>query len=154
MVMPKPVEAHKRLHRIAGNWVGEEKVHPSPWDPKGGTAIGRVHNRIALDGFVVVQDYEQERSGRVTFRGHGIFTWDEAEQCYALYWFDSMGVPPNIFKGSFENHILTLTTKDAQGHVRTVFDFTQERRYQFRMEVSQNGEQWHTFTEGTYERRD
>jgi hypothetical protein len=154
MEMPRPTDAHRRLHRIAGNWVGEEKMHPSPWDPKGGMAVGRVHNRIALDGFVVIQDYEQERNGLVTFRGHGIFTWHEAEQCYALYWFDSMGVPPNIFKGGFENNILTLTSMGAQGYTRSVFDFTQEKRYQFRMEVSPDGKQWHSFTDGTYERKD
>lgn len=154
MDMPKPTDAHMRLQRIAGNWIGEEKIHPSPWDPHGGTAIGSVHNRVALDGFVVVQDYAHERDGRVVFRGHGVFTWNEAEQCYVLYWFDSMGVPPNIFKGHFENDVLTMTSKDLQGHSRVLFDFTRDGRYTYRMEVSQDGNQWYLFTEASYDKKE
>jgi len=30
--------------------------------------------------------------------------------------------------------------RDAPGHIRTVFDLTREQRYQFRMEVSRDGE--------------
>ena len=32
--MPKPSEHHLKLHRFAGNWVGEEKLSPSPWGPR------------------------------------------------------------------------------------------------------------------------
>ena len=39
--MPKPSEQHRKLHRFAGNWVGEEKLTPSPWGP-GGPALGRL----------------------------------------------------------------------------------------------------------------
>lgn len=133
MEMPSPTDPHRKLHRIAGNWVGDERMHPPPWDPKGGMAVGRVHNRIALDGYVVIQDYEQERDGDLprTWNLHGA----RCRALSTLYWFDSVGVPPNIFKGRFENNILTLTSEGAQGYTRTVFDFTQEKRYQFRMEV-------------------
>lgn len=154
MEMPKPTETHERLKKIVGNWVGEERLYPSPWDPKGGTAIGRVQNRLALDGFVVVQDYEQERNGRVNFRGHGVFTWNQSERCYVLYWFDSMGFPPNLFKGNFENNVLTVATKDAQGHSRAVFDFNKDRQYSYKMDVSQDGNQWYTFMEATYQLKD
>jgi hypothetical protein len=65
-----------------------------------------------------------------------------------------MGVPPNIFTGGFENNILTLAYRSAREYTRSVFDFTQETRYQFRMEVWQDGKQWHSFTDGTYERKD
>jgi hypothetical protein len=30
--------------------VGKEIILPCPWDPKGGTAIGRFDNRVAVDG--------------------------------------------------------------------------------------------------------
>ena len=54
----------------------QERLYPSPWDPTGGPAVGHIENRAALDGFAVVHDYEHERNGSVTYRGHGIFTWD------------------------------------------------------------------------------
>ena len=150
MEMPKPTDAHKKLERLAGKWKGEEKMYPSPWDPKGGTAVARVNNRPALDGFTVVQDYEQERNGAVTFRGHGVFSYDAMQQCYVLHWWDTMGMPVNEFKGTLEGNILTMTDKKPQGLNRAVFDLRQEGKYNFKMEVSQDGKQWQTFMEGNY----
>ena len=150
MEMPKPGEPHRRLAKIVGNWKGEEKLAPSPWDPVGGSAIGRVHNRAALDGFAVIQDYEQERNGAVNFRGHGVFTWDSAQNNYLLTWFDSMGTPPNEFRGNFENDILSLTNKGPMGLSRCSFDFREPNGYRFTMEVSEDGKQWITFVDARY----
>ena len=150
MEMPRPTDAHRKLERLVGRWSGEERIFPSPWDPKGGQAIGRVDNRIALDGFIVVQDYEEERNGSINFRGHGIFCWDATQHCYVLYWFDSMGMPPNVFKGNFEDNILTLTSKEPNGLSRAVFDFSKEGEYKFLMEVSEDGTPWHPSIEGHY----
>ena len=152
MEMPKPSEAHKRLELLIGSWSGEEIMQPSPWDQQGGTATGRVINRFAVDGFVVVQDYEQEREGRVTFRGHGIFSWDAGRQDYALHWFDSMGMPPNEFRGKFEGKVLTMTCQNPMGHSRGIFDFTEAGTYSFKMDMSQDGSQWQNLMSGTYAR--
>ena len=152
MEMPKPTAAHRQLEKMVGRWTGEEKLFPSPWDPQGGTAIARLENRFALDGFAVVQDYEQERDGKINFRGHGVIRWDATQQCYEMYWFDSMGMPPNVFRGNFDGEVLTLIGKDLQGHSRTVFDLNKKTQYTFRMEVSPDGNQWFTFMEGNYTR--
>ena len=56
MEMLKLTPSHKKLQRIVGNWTGEEKLNPSPWDPKGRTAVGKVNNRSGLDGFIVTQE--------------------------------------------------------------------------------------------------
>ena len=154
MQMPKPTDTHRKLEKLAGSWHGEEQIFPSPWDPVGGTAIGRLTNRPALDGFEVIQDYEQERDGKNDFRGHGVFTWDENQQCYLLYWFDSMGLPPSIFRGTFADNVLTLTNKESQGYTRAVWSFADDSHYHYRMEVSPDGEHWQTFVEGNYVRKD
>ena len=133
MGMPTAGEAHKRLEKLIGEWNGEEVMEPSQWDPKGGTAIGRITNRAALDGFNVIQDYQQERDGQVTFRGHGVFGWDMATQDYVLHWFDSMGMSPNEFRGRFEGDVLTMTSRSAMGHSRTVTDLGQDGTYSFKM---------------------
>ena len=150
MEMPQPTDAHMKLQKLAGRWSGEERLMPSPWDPKGGTAVGKVQNRVSLDGFIVVQDYEQVRGGAVTFRGHGIFSWSQEEQCYIMYWFDSMGMAPNVFRGNFQNGILTLTNKNSQGFSRAIWDLREGNRHTFRMEGSQDGTTWQTFMEGNY----
>jgi hypothetical protein len=153
MEMPKPTEAHKKFALLAGRWSGQEQIHPSPWDPHGGKAVGRSDNRIALDGFVLLHDYEQERNGAVSFRGHGVLSFDAAEQCYCLHWWDSMGFPTNAFKGNFEGQVLRMSYVGPQGHNRVTWDFSQTGRYRFKMDVSPDGQQWHTFMEGDYSRQ-
>ena len=152
MEMPTPGDAHKKLAQLVGQWTGTETLHPSPWDPKGGSATGRIQNRAELGGFVVVQDYEQERNGTINFRGHGVFGWDAKDQCYTLHWFDTMGMPPNTFRGSFEGNVLSLIDKNANGVNRAIFYFTKSDAYTFKMEVSQDGKQWFAMMDGSYEK--
>ena len=153
MEMPKLTEAHKNFKYLAGQWSGQERIAPSPWDPKGGTATGYSDNRIALDGFVLVHDYEQQRNGATTFRGHGVLSFDPQEQCYRMHWWDSMGSPVNAFKGNFEGQVLKMTYVGPQGHNRVTWDFSQAGRYRFQMDISPDGQQWHTFMEGDYTRQ-
>lgn len=152
MEMPKPTEAHKKLEMLVGSWSGEEKLQPSPWDPQGGTAVGTVENRAALGGFAVVQDYRQERGGRVTFEGHGVFRYEPMAGVYEMWWFDSMGMPPTCFRGGFEGNVLMVAAQGPQGWSRAVFDFGKKGSYTFRMEVSPDGAQWFGFMEGRYAR--
>ena len=65
MEMPIPSDGHRKLEKIAGQWEGEETMHPSPWDLQGGKATGHIRSRVALSGFALINDYEQERDGKV-----------------------------------------------------------------------------------------
>ncbi len=150
MDMPKPPPAHDRLKKILGRWKGEEKLSPSPWDPTGGIAIGVAENRSALDGFAVIQEYVQTRDGKTSFRGHGVMAYDTNEQCYAMHWFDSMGTPPNIYKGNFEGDVLKLSTAFPGGMSRCSWDLGKEKEYRFRLDMSQDGKNWQTMMDGTY----
>jgi hypothetical protein len=150
--MSRPASEHQSLSMLAGNWLGKEHIHPSPFDPIGGPATGHVHNRAALNGFAIIHDYEQKRNGDVSFRGHGIFRWDASEQCYTLHWFDSLGLRPVEYRGRLQGQILSLTAPQGQGFSRAVFDFSGEKCYRYRMEISPDGEQWFVFLEGEYQR--
>jgi hypothetical protein len=154
MEMPKVAEAHKKLDAFAGNWTGKEKLSPSPWDPKGGVAIGRCKNRLVADGFAVVQDYEQERDGKVGFRGHGVFSFSARENCYLLHWWDSMGMGGSVFKGNFEGGKLQLTCPLPQGQSRGTWEIVNGTHYHFLMEVSPDGQKWMTMIDGDYTRAD
>lgn len=154
MDMPRPTPEHERLHPLAGDWSGKEQMHPTPWDPHGGEAEGRVRNRLALDGFAVVQDYEQRRGGRTSFTGHCVMSWDASAQRYFMHWWDSLGSPVNVFSGAIVGERLVLACQGPTGHSRATFDLARaaQGRYSFLMEVSPDGGKWFPFMEGDYAR--
>jgi hypothetical protein len=153
MEMPKPGPIHKQLEALAGNWTGEEKMHPSPWDPKGGTATATLINRVVCDGFYVAGDYEQRRDGGVTFRGHSVFGYDTQSQEVVSHWFDSMGMGADVFRGKLEGRTLTLLCKNAMGQHRLVYDLAEKGTLRARMESSQDGKQWKPMFDGAYHRK-
>jgi hypothetical protein len=152
MEMPKPTSEHLRLKQLEGRWEGEETMHPSQWDPQGGTAIGRTQGRLALNGFALISDYEQEREGVITFAGHGVWTVDAKTQRYVLHWFDSLGSPPEVFTGSFEGQRLTVAHGGPGMHARLTYDLAESQRLRSKMEMSPDGVTWKTLFEGRYER--
>ncbi len=149
MDMPKPGPAHAQLAKLAGNWTGTEKMAPSPWDAKGGTAIGKVTNRVALDGFGVIQDYEQTRDGAVTFRGHGVFSVEPEKGQTTLHWWDAMGCAAQVFTGTWKGDVLAMTSDGPMGKNRCIFDVT-GGKYKFAMAMSQDGKQWQELMTGAY----
>jgi hypothetical protein len=153
MEMPVPSEAHRALSILEGAWSGPETIHPSPIVPAGRTAQGHVVNRSSLDGFAVIQDYEQVTNGKVNFRGHGVFRWDAEKSAYVLHWFDSFGLPPSEYLGTLADGILRLTARTQQGSARVVFDFSHLGHYHYRLEVSPDGQQWFPSMEGEYARQ-
>ena len=153
MEMPKPSEGHRKLEKIAGQWEGEETMHPSPWDPQGGKATGRIKSRVALSGFALINDYEQERDGKVTFTGHGVFTFDPQEDLYTLTWFDCMGVPPEVFKGRFDADVLKLAHGGPGMHVRLTYDVGEAACLKTSMEMSQDGKTWNRLFDARLKRR-
>jgi Protein of unknown function (DUF1579) len=151
MEMPRPGDAHKKLAALVGEWAGEETLHPSPWDPDGGGAQAQVTNRWVADGFAVVQEYEQRRSGRVTFRGHGVFWFDPVRGEYVMHWWDSMGGTAGEYRGRFDGDVLMLSAPMPQGgHSRTSWRLTGPDAHTFLMEVSPDGQVWQPAMEGRY----
>jgi hypothetical protein len=151
--MPKPNENHRKLHRFAGKWIGEEKLEPSPWGP-GGPAVGRNETTVALDGLFVISDYVEETGGTVSFRGHSVYGWDERAENVTWYWFDSMGESPAApARGTWDGDTLVLRSSHPGGEGRYTYRFEGNDRYTFRLENSfDGGKTWVKFMEGTYRR--
>ncbi len=153
MEMCKVTEHHAKLAALSGTWKGEEKLYPSPWDAKGGSAVGRIAARLDLDGFFLISDYVEERDGRVTYKGHGIYGWNDAEKCYTMHWFDSMGGSTAApARGKWEGNTLTFQQATPMGHSRYSYKLEGEGCYTFRIESSQDGASWTAFMEATYSR--
>lgn len=149
MEMPKPSDGHRALEKLSGNWEGEETMHPSQWDPKGGTATGRNRNRIALGGFALINDYEQEREGVITFSGHGVMTYDREQDLYSFHWFDSMGSPLEVFTGRFEGDVLKMSHGGPM-HELFTWDLSEPDTMVSSMDMSPDGSSWNRFLDATY----
>ncbi len=139
--MPTPTPQHKTLARLAANWIGDDTMFPSQWDPKGGTARSTFKTQMACDGFFLVGDYAQERDGKVVYRGHGVFGYDEKDGVFTMYWFDSMGgggyTTPS--KGKWHGDTLQFEQVTPMGHMRHVYEFESANRMTFRIDVSRDG---------------
>lgn len=151
MEMPVPTEKHRALERLVGTWSGEETMAASDFGP-GGKFTGKVRNVRALDGFAVVQDYDQEQGGKVAFRGHGVFRYEPAGDKYEMIWFDTFGAPGSHMVGGFAGDVLTLTVKASMGFVRASWNLGRKDEYAYLMEVSGDGSNWMKFIEATYRR--
>jgi len=153
MQMPGPTDDHRKLHRLAGSWVGEEALHPSPWGP-GGPAVGRSSSRVSLDGMFVLTDYQEEKDEKVVFRGHGVLGWDARARQVTWYWFDSMGESPaEPARGSWDGDRLVLRSRHPRGESRYTYRFEGSDRYDFSIEGSSDGgKTWVKFMEGRYQR--
>jgi hypothetical protein len=154
MPIQKPSKFHKKLDVLIGDWSGDEVMHPSAWDPAGGTSKGRYKTRAIAGGFGVVQDYEQRRGGKVTFSGHGVFGYDVQEKCYLWHWSDSLGgVPCNATKGHWTGNKLVWCNEGPMGQSRYTHTFLRNGKVRFTCETSPDGEQWTLVMEAEYTKK-
>jgi len=148
MQMPRPGPEHEALSRMAGEWVGEETMFPSPWSPEKQSRTSRVRSRM-LDGFFLVSDYQQKAGDDVSFRGHGVYSWDPAAEHFVMYWFDSMGGAGGVATGPLEGDVLTFRNTSPMGHHRYRYTF-EPSAYTFEMAMSEDGGEWTTLMEARY----
>jgi len=152
--MPQPTAEHKKLHVMEGTWTSVEMIHSSPWDPKGGPAKGRSQSRVALDGFVVVTHYEQEKNGRVGYRGVGVFGYDAGQKKWYMQWFDNVTpMPATPVWGTWEGDVLTFQMQGPQGWNRYVYKFEKDGAYAFSIDSSKDGAAWTTYMDGKFTRK-
>jgi hypothetical protein len=155
--MFRPSDEHRRLHRLAGEWAGEEMIYASGPD-RGGRASSRASVQVILDGYFVVSDYIEEREGAPAYRGHGVYGWDPAARTYTMHWFDSMGsVPLQAARGQWglKNDVeqeLVFEHRTHEGYARYTYRFTSDDVYIFRIESSRDAKDWRPFMEGKYRR--
>lgn len=148
MENPEPVREHRELEKLAGHFAGPERMHPSYWNPEAKKAESVTDARVALDGFAIVQDYEQLLEDGSTFAGHGVFRYDTASDTYEMHWFDSTGGAPRIFRGGFADRMLVLNGRAGDGWQRLTYDFNLDGGYRFKLETSDDGDNWNLALEG------
>ncbi|MGE0872342.1 MAG: DUF1579 family protein [Kofleriaceae bacterium] len=146
-------EQNKLAEMFVGTWKGEEKLYPSQWDPTGGPAIGTWTVRRGVDGFCILVDYDEERDGKIVYRGHGVHGWQASEQCFYVYWFDNMGViPVHGIKAQLAGNRYSYQSNDGPtGWTRMTYEWNGDR-FEFRIDKSNDGTAWSPMHEGKYTR--
>jgi hypothetical protein len=154
MEIPKTGPQHARLLAFVGEWEGSEELTPSAWGP-GGAAFGRMSFRADLDGFVVIQNYIEQKDSHIIFRGHGVFTVDPQTNDILWYWFDSLGFPPDEpARGRFEGDVLTMNRVSVRGAARYTYRIT-ANSCEFSIENKFPGDvDFSLFMKGKYARKD
>ena len=99
-----------------GTWEGEEVVSPSAQAPAVG-ARGRHVMRRAVDGTVLLQEYEQRRpGGAAPLAGHGVFAVDAADGGFVWFFFDSLGfLPTTPARGGWRGGELVFARATRRG---------------------------------------
>lgn len=154
MHTPTPNEHHRQLARFAGTWHGIERMHPSPWDAKGGEAKATTTWRVDLGGFVVIADYQQHKNGQAVYAGHGVYTVDPESHDVVLHWFDVMGGQHEQFRGRWNGDVLTVASRNPMGHMRLTYDLSTPGKLENSGEMSADGEQWMRLFDGAHQRQD
>lgn len=150
MEMPRPGDAHRRLHRLEGTWEGPEEMGAQP---PGASAIyaGRTTFRAGVDGLFLLGDYQQHHDGKPSYRGHSVFGVDPVTGETCWYWFDSMAfVPAAPSRGSWSGDSLVLLARFPQGETRATYELQGTDGYRFHLETSTDGATFRTVMIGRY----
>lgn len=144
MEMPKLVRQHQKLEKFVGTWTGSEVMHPAPWAPDGAETEGTLKCKLDYGGWYVRMDYVQKHGRKTAMKGLGVLGYNSIEKNYTFAWFDSGGgsADNGVTRGQWKGQKLSLTNKTPYGHMRVSYSFGKNDVLNFKMEMSEDGEQW------------
>ena len=148
MEKPKPTEQHKKLEKLTGKWIGDEKIQGSPHTTEK-TATGTFDFRMDLGGLFAIADYVEKANGKTLLAGHGVIGWDAKKKNYTLHWFDTFGSPPGApGTGQWQGDTLKF---HQEGSGDTIFELANGGLI-FRIEMDVDGKGSKPVIVGTYRR--
>jgi hypothetical protein len=148
MEQPKPTEQHKTLERLAGKWVGEERIAGSPHTTET-KANGTFDFRMSLGDLFAIVDYVEKSGATTLMAGHGVIGWDARKKSYTLHWFDTFGSPPGApGTGQWQGDALKF---HQEGSGNTIFELAGDGLI-FKIEMDVNGKGMKPIIEGKYRR--
>lgn len=141
------------LSRFAGDWTGEETIAPSKWGD-GGTALATISARLDLNERALIQEYSAQRDGKLWIKAHAVFTFEEQNSAYSLFWFDSLGfIPAQPAPGEWDGEALRFIRVSPRGQTRHTYRSIVDGQYRLTLESSfDGGASWVPVMEGTYSR--
>jgi hypothetical protein len=145
---PTPTPEHKKLERLSGTWIGEERIQGSPHTTEA-KATGTFEFRQVLDRLFTTMDYVEKAGGKTLMAGHGVIGWDAKLKHHTLHWFDTFGSPPGApGPGRWDGDTLTF---HQEGSGNTVLQLA-DGDLVFRIEMDVDGRGMTPVIEGRYRR--
>jgi hypothetical protein len=138
------------LARFAGTFEGEDRIHPGPWNPEGGTGSTRYTNYMALDGLYLIQDTEQRSNGEIVYKGHGVFGWESHNQYFTKHWFDTSGNGYSWGTGTWDGDRIEFNNK-VRPQFRYFYSFVDDG-FRFLLERELHKNEWVPYLQGVYKR--
>jgi hypothetical protein len=70
-----------------------------------------------------------------------------------MYWFDSMGMGAEEFRGKFKGDTLALVSENPMGHNRLTYDLREKGTLRSKMEMSPDGKKWSALFDAVYHKK-
>ena len=154
MEMPKPGPEHKRLQYFVGNWSMDAEMKPGPMGP-GGKMTG-TENCSWFDGKYAVVCKDSGTSPMGAMKGMGVITYDREDKMYEYFGIDSMGMSEKA-EGKYENDGYVYTNEGKMNGKTYKGRYTMSNMkpdsYDFKYEMSEDGNTWNTAMEGKNTRK-
>jgi hypothetical protein len=153
MEMPKPGPEHKKLNYFVGNWKLAGEVKPGAMGP-GGKMTG-TSNCTWFDGHFAIVCKDSGNGPMGPGKGMGVITYNAEDKKYEYMGIDSMGMSIKA-EGTVENDVWSylnegkMNGKPYKGRYSIMN--TKPDSYDFKFEMSDDGNAWNTVMEGKYTR--
>jgi hypothetical protein len=148
--VPKPGPEHKKLDILAGSWVLEGDVKPSPMGPGGKITENEKCEWMEGAFFLVCHvDFKSANSGSGS--GLSVIGYSTSDKAYTYREFNSWGEFEDS-RGTLDGDTWTWTSDEKMGDAvmkgRFTMKFTSPAGYTFSFEMSPDGAKWTTAVDG------
>lgn len=144
-----------RLHAFLGEWVGDEVLHPSPWNATRAQASARVTGALAVDGRVVVRDEARTSTAR-SERVHAVLGYDPHVGRYVLDRFadvDATSTAAEPARGGWDGETLTFVYDTSVGPLRLQYTVVSPDHHTGTLSYWETERGWQTALAGDYHRQ-
>jgi hypothetical protein len=146
---PKPGPEVKKLEAMAGSWLVEGDIRPSPMGPGGKMSEEEKCSWMDGDFFLVCNvDFKSTMGNGY---GMGVMGYSTDDKAYTYHEFNSWGESMNS-KGTIDGDTWTWTSDEKMGDKmmkgRFTMKFTSASTYNFTYELSSDGTSWKVAVDG------
>lgn len=139
------------VERIAGDWIGSEKMIVDPASGQEMTTEARLSNVSMFGGSGFASDYAQSSEGVETFRCVTQFRFGADDELTAI-WMPSEG-DHQVFRGKREDMVIEMASESEDGSIQTIkTDYSGEGEFSTTTTVTVPDGPTMTVFEGTYRR--